>query len=61
MSEEGSGESTPSPPISPKQNQFLPETRWYDNDKTVCFVLCGHFFHVMCLMGCEQVVKQTEK
>lgn len=30
------------------------EIKWYDNDDTVCFVLCGHFFHVMCLMRCEQ-------
>ena len=57
-------ESTPSPQLTPLQPQQQPPTlelqesvdeiKWYDNDNTVCFVLCGHFFHVMCLMRCEQ-------
>ena len=28
--------------------------KWLSSNKTVCFVLCGHFFHVCCLMRCEQ-------
>eukprot|EP01083_Nonionella_stella_P041260 111883_1 len=45
---------TPSPPPNFAFNPQPLESKWYDEGNTVCFVLCGHFFHVMCLMRCEQ-------